>query len=138
MFDLSWSHILIFLVVALVVVGPKDMPRLLRMAGQWVGKARGMANEFRKSFDDMARASELDELRQEIENLRHEKPLSELENAMNSPADVPLMRPLPPGPAMNEPAIAEPAINDPVMDTPEAALAPSEPSELLPEGQQKP
>jgi sec-independent protein translocase protein TatB len=106
MFDLSWSHILIFLVVALVVVGPKDMPRLLRIAGQWIGKARGMANEFRKSFDEMARASELDELRQEIENLRRERPLSELENEMNKPLEpAPVMRPLDtpldPGPAMD-------------------------------------
>ena len=107
MFDLSWSHILIFLVVALVVVGPKDMPRLLRMVGQWVGKARGMANEFRKSFDEMARQSELDELRSEIENLRRERPLSEFENEMNQPADAPVMRPLntpplDPGPALDE------------------------------------
>jgi sec-independent protein translocase protein TatB len=106
MFDLSWSHILIFLVVALVVVGPKDMPRLLRIAGQWIGKARGMANEFRKSFDEMARQSELDELRQEIENLRRERPLSELENEMNRPLEpAPVMRPLDapldPGPAMD-------------------------------------
>lgn len=107
MFDLSWSHILIFLVVALVVVGPKDMPRLLRMVGQWVAKARGMANEFRKSFDEMARQSELDELRAEIENLRRERPLSELENEMNTPVDAPpvmrpLRGPLDPGPAMDE------------------------------------
>jgi sec-independent protein translocase protein TatB len=91
MFDLSWSHILIFLVVALVVVGPKDMPRLLRMAGQWVGRARSMANEFRKSFDEMARQSELDELRTEIENLRRERPLSEMEAEMNKPVDGALM-----------------------------------------------
>ena len=95
MFDLSWSHILIFLVVALVVVGPKDMPRLLRMAGQWMGKARAMANEFRKSFDDMARQTELDELRQQIENLRHEQPLAGLHEDLNKSADVPLMGPLP-------------------------------------------
>jgi sec-independent protein translocase protein TatB len=96
MFDLSWSHILIFLVVALVVVGPKDMPRLLRMAGQWMGRARSMANEFRKSFDEMARQSELDELRSEIENLRRERPLSELEADMNKPLtpQTDLMRPL--------------------------------------------
>lgn len=108
MFDLSWSHILIFLVVALVVVGPKDMPRLLRMVGQWVAKARGMANEFRKSFDEMARQSELDELRAEIENLRRERPLSEFENEMNRPVDAAppaapaVMRPLDPGPAMDQ------------------------------------
>jgi len=95
MFDLSWSHILIFLVVALVVVGPKDMPRLLRMVGQWLGRARGMANEFRKSFDEMARQSELDELRAEIDNLRRERPLSEFENEMNKPVEpAAVMRPL--------------------------------------------
>jgi sec-independent protein translocase protein TatB len=98
MFDLSWSHILIFLVVALVVVGPKDMPRLLRMAGQWMGRARAMANEFKQSFDEMARQSELDELRAEIDNLRRERPLSELEAEMDKPIEAPpnanVMRPL--------------------------------------------
>ena len=70
MFDLfSWSHILILLVVALVVVGPKDLPRLMNMAGRWAGKARAMAAEFRRSFDEMARESELAELRKEIEDL---------------------------------------------------------------------
>ena len=123
MFDLSWSHILIFLVVALIVVGPKDMPRLLRMVGQWVAKARGMANEFRKSFDEMARQSELDELRSEIENLRRERPLSEFENEMNAPADAPVMRPLStppldPGPAMD---VHNHAVQDePLPDAPDA------------------
>ncbi len=71
MFDIfAWQHILLLLVVALVVVGPKDLPKLMHMAGKWVGKARGMANEFKKSFDEMARQSELDELRKEIEDLK--------------------------------------------------------------------
>ncbi|MEI9991528.1 MAG: Sec-independent protein translocase protein TatB [Rhizomicrobium sp.] len=83
MLDLSWSHILILLIVALVVVGPKDLPRLMRIVGQWMGKARKMADEFRKSFDDMARQSELDELRKEIENLRHERPLADVERDLN-------------------------------------------------------
>ena len=83
MLDLSWSHILILLIVALVVVGPKDLPRLMRIVGQWMGKARKMADEFRKSFDDMARQSELDELRKEIENLRHERPLADIERELN-------------------------------------------------------
>ena len=51
MFDLfSWQHIVILLAVALVVVGPKDLPRLMHMAGKWAGKARAMANEFRKQL----------------------------------------------------------------------------------------
>ena len=56
--------------VALVVVGPERLPGLLRQMGKWVAKARGMANEFRASFDEMARQSELDDLRKEVEALR--------------------------------------------------------------------
>jgi sec-independent protein translocase protein TatB len=68
--DLSPAHILIVVVVALIVVGPKDLPMLLRKIGQFMGKMRGMANEFRASFDEMARQSELDELRKEVEAMR--------------------------------------------------------------------
>lgn len=57
-------------IVALLVVGPKDLPILMRRVGQMVAKARGMANEFRASFDEMARQSELDDLRKEVEQLR--------------------------------------------------------------------
>ncbi|MFA4940114.1 Sec-independent protein translocase protein TatB [Brevundimonas sp.] len=56
--------------VALLVVGPKDLPVLMRRVGQMVAKARSMANEFRSSFDEMARQSELDDLRKEVEALR--------------------------------------------------------------------
>jgi sec-independent protein translocase protein TatB len=81
MFDLfSWSHILILLTVALVVVGPKDLPRLMNMAGRWAGKARNMANEFKKSFDEMARQSELDELRAEVERLKNHDPIADFSN----------------------------------------------------------
>jgi sec-independent protein translocase protein TatB len=83
MLDFSLSHILIVLIVALVVVGPKDLPRLMRIAGQWMGKARRMADEFRKSFDEMARQSELDELRKEIQNLRSERPLAGVERDLH-------------------------------------------------------
>jgi len=83
MFDLfSWTHILILLAVALVVVGPKDLPRLMHMAGKWAGKARAMANEFRKSFDEMARQAELDELRKEIDDLKKNNPITEMANSM--------------------------------------------------------
>jgi sec-independent protein translocase protein TatB len=68
--DLSPTHIIILIVVALLVVGPKDLPRMLRKVGQFMGRMRGMANEFRASFDEMARQSELDELRKEVEAMR--------------------------------------------------------------------
>ncbi|HKR90423.1 MAG TPA: Sec-independent protein translocase protein TatB [Phenylobacterium sp.] len=56
--------------VALVVVGPKDLPILMRKLGQFLGRMRAMAAEFRASFDEMARQSELDELRKEVEAMR--------------------------------------------------------------------
>src|SRR6202789_1902994 len=90
MFDLfSWSHILILLTVALVVVGPKDLPRLMNMAGRWVGKARGMANEFKKSFDDMARQEELDKLRTELEALRDQHIVPDMNVAIDNVATAP-------------------------------------------------
>ena len=61
--------------VALLVVGPERLPGLLRQLGKWVAKARGMANEFRSSFEDMARQSELDDLRKEVEALRTGQPV---------------------------------------------------------------
>lgn len=63
-------ELMIAAVVALVVVGPKDLPILLRRLGQFMAKLRGMAAEFRASFDEMARQSELDELRKEVDALR--------------------------------------------------------------------
>ena len=57
-------------VVALLVVGPERLPALLHKLGKWVAKARNMANEFRASFDEMARQSELDDLRKEVDALR--------------------------------------------------------------------
>src|ERR1700710_1844128 len=63
---------LIFLaMVALIVVGPKDLPLLLRKPGQFVAKMGGLAAEFRASFDELARQSELDELRKEVEALKN-------------------------------------------------------------------
>ncbi len=68
--DLSGSHILIVLIAALIFIGPKDLPAFLHKVGKFVGKMRSMANEFRASFDEMARQSELDELRKEVEAMR--------------------------------------------------------------------
>src|SRR5580698_4683636 len=61
--------------VALIVVGPKDLPVLMRKVGQFMARVRGMAAEFRASFDELARQSELDELRREVQALRTTKPL---------------------------------------------------------------
>ncbi len=136
MFDLSWSHILIVLIVALVVVGPKDLPKMMRVAGSWVAKARAMAGEFRKGFDEMARQSELDELREEIEALRKHRPLADIENDLHQsilPPDE-----LPTGTAPQEalePHTEEPALIEehpaPSGGAPQEGLAPQ--SEATPE-----
>jgi len=109
MLDFSGVHILIVLVVALIVVGPKDLPRLMRIAGQWVSKARRMADQFRQSFDEMARQSELDELRKEIAALRN-NPISDLDKPIAPSILPPQDRPVPeaPKPADDAPA-PEPA-----------------------------
>jgi sec-independent protein translocase protein TatB len=111
--DLSWSHMLLVLVVALVVVGPKDLPKLMRTMGRWAGKARSMADQFRKSFDEMARQSELDELRQELEELRHARPLAETEQALMKPlveTEQTRTAPLPPASVtIEEPKSVEPS-----------------------------
>jgi sec-independent protein translocase protein TatB len=79
------------LIVALVVVGPKDLPRLMNMAGKWAAKARAMAGEFRRSFDEMARESELSELRKEIEDLKKNNPIADVANSLTGvQADVSL------------------------------------------------
>jgi sec-independent protein translocase protein TatB len=64
-------EVLIIGALALMVIGPKELPLVLRRIGQFVGKMRGMAAEFRASFDELARQSELDELRREVEALRN-------------------------------------------------------------------
>lgn len=63
-------EILVIGLIALIVVGPKDLPVLMKRVGQFMAKMRGMASEFRASFDEMARQSELDELRKEVAALK--------------------------------------------------------------------
>ena len=63
MFDIAWSELGVIAVVALIVIGPKDLPKVLRTIGQWTAKARAMAREFQSGIDDMVRETELDELR---------------------------------------------------------------------------
>jgi len=66
LFDLSMTELMLIGVVALVVIGPKDLPRALRVAGFWVKKARTLSREFQSSVDQMIREAELDEMRQEL------------------------------------------------------------------------
>lgn len=73
MFDIGWSEMAILLLVALIVIGPKDLPKVARTVGRWVGKARAMARDFQRSLEDMAREAELDEIRKEIDKVGRER-----------------------------------------------------------------
>jgi len=66
LFDIGWPELLLIGVVALVVIGPKDLPRALRVAGYWVRKARTLSREFHSSVEQMIREAELDEMRQQL------------------------------------------------------------------------
>ena len=124
MFDFFGWKLLIVLGVALVVVGHKDLPKVMHAMGRWAGKARAMANEFKRSFDEMARQTELDELRKEVEALKAKNPLSDIEKTLDEPVDYGIDEPragefqvtdtpVPPqpapGPVAPEPVAAEPA-----------------------------
>jgi sec-independent protein translocase protein TatB len=62
MFDIAPTELLLCAIVALVVIGPKDLPKAMRVVGHWVGRARGMARQFRSGFDAMVREAELEEM----------------------------------------------------------------------------
>lgn len=109
MFDIGWSELLLIGAVALIVVGPKDLPKLMRSVAQWVRAARRMAGEFQRHVDDLMRESELDELRREVNALRN--PVGTILN---------------PGSATPAPKPAEPPKND-------AAVEPPKPAETKPE-----
>ena len=70
MFDISWSELLVIGVVALIVVGPKELPTLLRTVGKYVGMIKRQAGEFRAQFDEAMRESELDQLKKDVENIK--------------------------------------------------------------------
>lgn len=70
MLDIGWSELLVIGIVALIVVGPRDLPSMFRTVGQYVAKARGMAREFQRSMEDAARQSELQDLHRAAQSVR--------------------------------------------------------------------
>ncbi|HEX6841040.1 MAG TPA: Sec-independent protein translocase protein TatB [Stellaceae bacterium] len=126
MFDFSWSELALIGVVALVVIGPKDLPRVMRTVGLWVGKARSIAREFQSSLDQMIRESELEEMRKSVEqasnvNLAREiehtiDPAGELQKSLEPPSPPPATAAEPSSPTTGAPAPAAPA--------PDAAISP--------------
>ncbi|WP_100085358.1 Sec-independent protein translocase protein TatB, partial [Nitrospirillum viridazoti] len=69
MFDIAWSELALIGVVALVVIGPKDLPVALYTAGKWMRKARLLARDFQSHLDDMVRQAELEDLRKQAQKV---------------------------------------------------------------------
>jgi sec-independent protein translocase protein TatB len=92
MFDVAWSELMVVGAVALVVIGPKDLPKVMREVGKLVNQGRTMARSFRSGFDDMMRESELDDIRlktktqfDEIENNIHAPPVADTAEPVAKP-----------------------------------------------------
>ncbi len=131
MLDLGWSELLIIGVVALIVVGPKDLPKMLRALGQYAGRAKGIAREFQRSMDDAARQADIEELhevKQGLDDMRSaqhkmQRDLSQsiLDSSSKPDSKKPAVE------KAGDGAVAEPAKADAPADdgTPEPAKAPA-------------
>ncbi|MFT4184300.1 MAG: Sec-independent protein translocase protein TatB [Rhizobium sp.] len=83
MFDVGWSELVVIAVVALVVIGPKELPTTLRTIGKMTARARKVAGEFRAQFDEAMREADLDDVRQTISDAQKLNPVNSLREAMN-------------------------------------------------------
>lgn len=120
MFEIGWTEMLVIAIVMIVVVGPKDLPKMLRTFGKFTSKMTSMAGDFRKQFDEALKEAELDDVRKSVNDLRSLNPTNEIRKAFNpmekAAADVragmdSLMRPktsVPTPPASTEPVASEP------------------------------
>lgn len=94
MFDIGWQEFILIALVAVVVVGPKDLPRVIRTVGQWIRKARSLASEFQGSLEEMAREAELDDVRKQLQQVskqgigasieKHVDPTGEIRQSIES------------------------------------------------------
>ena len=136
MFGLSWSEIIIIAVVALVVVGPKDLPRAMRSAARWMRAGQKLAREFQTHVDELVREAELEELREKVQKAAttplaaHVEALVDPDRELTSALTMPETLATPPAaetihaPKTEEalPAATAPA-SEPVKEASEAAVA---------------
>jgi len=80
MFDIGWDELLLIALVALVVIGPKDLPGVLRTLGNWAARARALAGEFRSHVDDMMREAQVDDMKREFADMANPLERKEIED----------------------------------------------------------
>ena len=141
MFDIAPTELLLCAVVALLVIGPKDLPKAMRVVGHWVGRARGVARHFRSGFDAMVREAELEEMEKkwaaENERIMREHPAI---NSLPPPVTIDAVPP-PSADQLPEEAPPEPPVFPTLSPTTEEAPPVQAPDMLpmaLPEGEAKP
>lgn len=83
MFDIGWAELMVVAVILIVVVGPKDLPRMLRTFGKVTSQMRSMASDFRKQFDEALKEAELDEVRKTASDMRKLDPRQQMRDALN-------------------------------------------------------
>jgi sec-independent protein translocase protein TatB len=84
MFDIGWSELVVIAVVALIAIGPKELPGVLRMVGQWMGKARKMAAEFQGQFQEAMREAEMADLKKTFDEVKEAATGFTTDNVMTS------------------------------------------------------
>lgn len=104
-------ELIIIVILALVVVGPKDLPLMMRKAGRFLGQIRAMARDFQRSFDELGREAELAELKKEIDALKKANPVSEVTDELRA-AEADLKRDALDRPHPRAAAPAKPAVLD--------------------------
>ncbi len=69
MFEIGWTELLVVAVVAIVVIGPKDLPRAMRIVGQWTGRMKRMARDFQNQFNEAVREADLEDVKKDVEEI---------------------------------------------------------------------
>lgn len=103
MFDIGWTELMVIACVAIIVVGPKDLPRMLRTLGQTIGKMRRMSREFQSTFNDALREAEqqadIADMKKQVEDVANFNPLGDLKKSIEEDAAQKASRPMTTKPA---------------------------------------